>query len=376
MKKSILTLAFLMFAGAIFAQEQAKRGPFLTNGFWDNWFISAGVGGNLYVGENDDQISLGDRISTAVDISLGKWFTPYSGLRFQYAGIDAKGYGPNALYADNNGNESFNVMNLHADYMLNLSNVIGGYKESRFWQFVPYVGAGWAKSWKKDVDPQYNEVGFASGLINKFRLSEAIDANLELRALYVNQRFEGTVGGRRGEGMASATVGLTYKFNRRDFTKYVEPVPCDYTPYTNKISDLEQKIANADAKAKQLASDLNAEKNKAPKVVTNTEYLSGKMSVWFQLGSSKISTVDMVNIGYYADMMKKSGQNYKIMGSADKETGNKKINQKLSEQRAKNVYDALVNKFGVNPSQLEIIAKGDTDEPYNKPVLNRVVVIE
>ena len=47
MKKSILTLVFLMFAGAIFAQEQAKRGPFLTNGFWDNWFISAGVGANL-----------------------------------------------------------------------------------------------------------------------------------------------------------------------------------------------------------------------------------------------------------------------------------------------------------------------------------------
>ena len=84
----------------------------------------------------------------------------------------------------------------------------------------------------------------------------------------------------------------------------------------------------------------------------------------------------MVNLGFYAEMMKKSGENYKIMGSADKETGNKKINQKLSEQRAKNVYDALVNKFGVNPSQLEIIAKGDTNEPYNKPVLNRVVDIE
>ncbi|MDD3034286.1 MAG: OmpA family protein [Bacteroidales bacterium] len=376
MKKCILTLSILMFAGAIFAQEQAKRGPFLTNGFWDNWFISAGVGANVYVGENDDLISFGDRLSTAVDVSLGKWFTPNSGFRFQYAGIDAKGYGPNALYADNNGNESFNVMNLHADYMLNLSNVIGGYKQSRFWQFVPYVGVGWAKSWKKDVDPQYNEVGFTGGLINKLRLSDAFDANLELRALYINQRFEGTTGGVRGEGMASATLGLTYKFNRRDFTQYVKPEPCDYSPYTTKISDLEQKIANADAKAKQLATDLNAEKNKAPQVVTNTEYLAGKMSVWFPINNSKISTTDMINLGFYADMIKKSGENYKIMGHADKETGNKKINQKLSEQRAKNVYDALVNKFGVNPSQLEIIAKGDTDEPYNKPVLNRVVVIE
>ncbi len=57
MKKSFLTLILLMFFGMISAQEQAKRGPFLTNGFWDNWFISAGVGGNVYFGENDSDKS-------------------------------------------------------------------------------------------------------------------------------------------------------------------------------------------------------------------------------------------------------------------------------------------------------------------------------
>jgi len=365
-----------MFAGTIFAQEQAKRGPFLTNGFWDNWFISAGIGGNVYVGESDALISFGDRISTAVDVSLGKWFTPNSGFRFQYAGIDAKGYGLNTPYADNAGNESFNVMNLHVDYMLNIFNAFAGYKESRFWQLVPYVGVGWAKSWKENVDPQYNEVGFTGGFLNKFRLSSAIDANIELRGLYVNQRFDGTTGNRKGEGMASATIGLTYKFNRRNFTQYVEPIPCDYTPYTSKISDLEKKIADTDAKAKQIASEINAEKNKPPKIVTNLEYLAGKMAVWFPIRGTTISDTDLINLGYYAEIIKKSGLKYKITGSADKETGNKKINQKLSEQRANRVFDALVNKFGVNPSQLEVIAKGDNDEPYNKPVLNRVVVIE
>jgi len=376
MKKSFLTLVLLMFFGMISAQEQSQRGPFLTNGFWDNWFISAGVGGNVYFGENDSELSFGDRISTALDFSVGKWITPCSGFRFQYAGIDAKGYGPNALYADNNGDESFNVLNLHADYILNLSNFVGGYKQTRFWQFVPFVGVGWAKSWKEDVNPEYNEVGVSGGLINKIRLSDALDANLELRGLFVHQRFDGTVGGFKGEGMASATIGLTYKFNRRDFTKYVEPVPCDYTPYTNKISDLEKKIADADAEASRLAEELNAEKNKAPEVVTVKEYLMGKMSVWFVINSAKISTTDMINIGNYAEVMKQSGKTYKITGYADKETGNPKINQRLSEQRAKNVFDALVNKFGVNPSQLEVIAKGDREEPYNRPVLNRVVIIE
>ncbi|MPN24467.1 Outer membrane protein 41 [bioreactor metagenome] len=64
------------------------------------------------------------------------------------------------------------------------------------------------------------------------------------------------------------------------------------------------------------------------------------------------------------------------MGSADAATGNKRINQKLSEDRANAVYNALVNKFGVNASQLEVIANGDQKEPFDKPVLNRVVILE
>jgi outer membrane protein OmpA-like peptidoglycan-associated protein len=84
----------------------------------------------------------------------------------------------------------------------------------------------------------------------------------------------------------------------------------------------------------------------------------------------------MINLGNYAEIIKKSGNKFKIMGSADKETGNKKYNMKLSKDRANRVYDVLVNKFGVNPSQLEVIAKGQENEPFDKPVLNRVVIVE
>jgi len=35
-----------------------------------------------------------------------------------------------------------------------------------------------------------------------------------------------------------------------------------------------------------------------------------------------------------------------------------------------------VNKFGVDPSKLEVVAKGDENEPFDKAVLNRVVVVE
>jgi outer membrane protein OmpA-like peptidoglycan-associated protein len=377
MKKGFFTIILIVLTVGTFYGQQSVRGPFRTNGFFDNWFISAGVGGNVYFGESDADLSLGDRIAPALDLSLGKWMTPTTGFRFQYAGITAKGKGiANYHFANSSGDEKFNVMNLHADFLFNLSNIISGYRTDRFWDLVPYIGVGWAKSWKDDVDPEYNEAAPSFGLINKFRLSDALDLNLEVRGMYVNERFDGVKGGRSGEGMGSATIGFSYKFNKRTFDSPEKPIIPDYTPYTTKISDLEQKIANSDAKAKQLADEISAEKNKAPKVVTNTEYLAGKMAIWFEINGTKLTDKDLINLGDYADIIKKSGLKYKITGSADKQTGNKKINQKLSEKRANTVYDALVNKFGVDPSKLEVVANGDKDQRYKKAPLNRVVVIE
>lgn len=59
----------------------------------------------------------------------------------------------------------------------------------------------------------------------------------------------------------------------------------------------------------------------------------------------------MINLGNIAEVIKKvPGKTYKIIGTADKQTGSAKHNQMLSEKRAQKVYDTLVNKFGVNPS--------------------------
>ena len=100
------------------------------------------------------------------------------------------------------------------------------------------------------------------------------------------------------------------------------------------------------------------------------------MAVWFPINGTKLTDKDLINLGDYAEVIKKSGLTYKISGYADKQTGSKKVNQKLSEQRANKVYDALVNKFGVDPAKLEKVANGDQQQPYGKAPLNRVVVIE
>ena len=62
---------------------------------------------------------------------------------------------------------------------------------------------------------------------------------------------------------------------------------------------------------------------------------------------------------------------------ADKATGTPAYNQKLSEKRAQNVADALVKKFGVKASQLQVVGKGGVDNLYEGGVqLSRVVIVE
>ena len=62
-----------------------------TNRFWNNWYISLGAGGQVYFGDHDKQQSFGKRIAPALDVAVGKWFTPGIGVRFMYSGLQSKG---------------------------------------------------------------------------------------------------------------------------------------------------------------------------------------------------------------------------------------------------------------------------------------------
>lgn len=380
----------ILVSAAAFAQTQnssGKYGPYLTNKFFDNWFISAGGGVNVLYGEQDTKASIGYRMSPALDLSIGKWITPTIGVRAQYAGLSAKGVTSNPTLAkfvdgasseySGYSDEKFNFFNIHGDLLWNISNTIGGYRADRTWDFIPFIGAGYARSWKEDVNPVYKEAAVSTGILNNIRLSDAVDFNIEFRVLLVNGRFDGYEVGQGIEEIPSLTVGFGYNFAKRNFDRPAPPVVPDYSPYTQKISELEAQLAEKDAKANKLAGELQNEKNKPAKEVVKQEVIVPNITVMFKLGKYDISEREMLNIQNFADAIKKvPGKVYTIMGIADKQTGTSKKNQALSEMRAKQVFDALVNKFGVDQNMLKLDPKGDTYQPYGKPYLNRVAIIE
>ena len=106
--------------------------------------------------------------------------------------------------------QQFSYLNLHFDILFNLNSAICPYSR-RVYELIPYLGAGYAMAYKKD-EPSFNSYSFNGGLINRFRVSRAIDLNLTLKAMIVNQGFDQQKGGISLEGSTGITAGFTVKF--------------------------------------------------------------------------------------------------------------------------------------------------------------------
>ncbi|EJX10200.1 major outer membrane protein OmpA [gut metagenome] len=380
MKKGLLFVVLAAVSLCLPAQEKEKKAKNYrveTNLFGSNWFISGGVGAQMYFGDNDDEASFGKRLSPALDIAVGKWFTPGIGLRVAYNGLQAKGATPNAndLYAKgdtySNGfhKRKWNIANFHGDVLLNLSNMFCGYNEKRVYSFIPYVGAGLVHSW---TDPKEDNLGINAGLINRFRLSSALDLNLELRGVLMKNAF----GGAGKEAMGGLTVGLTYKFKNRGW----EAVPTVPMVPESQLDDMRDKVNALQGENETLKRDLVDARNKKPEVVVEKQMVPGmtRLVVVFSIGKSNISKREYMNIEAMAQGMKENSDKvYTVTGYADKSTGSAEYNMKLSKKRAEAVRDLLVNEFNVPASQLKVDYKGGVDNMfYDDAKLSRVAIVE
>ena len=97
-KKLFVTAAVCAFAiSSVNAQvikgeeAQTLRGPYETNRLFDNIFIGAAGGVNLYQGEQDHTMSLKDRLAPSYQGYIGKWITPCFGIRVGFYGGKARG---------------------------------------------------------------------------------------------------------------------------------------------------------------------------------------------------------------------------------------------------------------------------------------------
>lgn len=388
-KKMLLVAVTMLVSGSMLAQTKSSveeefvtyetdKYKVETNKFWSNWFISVGGGAQMLFGDHEKQMKFADRLSPALDVAIGKWFTPGIGIRFMYSGLSWKGVTQNGAYGNGKvydaskylEEQEANYFNLHGDVLFNLSNLFCGYNEKRIWNVSPYVSLGWARMLDA---PKTNEITGSLGLINSFRLCSSLDLQIDVRGTVMNDRFDGETGGRSGEGILSATVGLTYKFPKRGWNKVKTPV------YNDALwNEYRGKMNNLNAENERLKALLVEANSKPAETKVEKQIVVPDLIVTFRIGKSALTKEDRVNLGFLAKAIKEGDPKatYTITGYADAGTGSKKINEHLSKARAAAVYSCLVNEFGVDKSQLRVRHEGGVDNMfYDDPRLSRAAIL-
>lgn len=405
MKKVILTSLCAIFALGAFAQstetqELKPSKDYLVGSFADNWFISGGIGFQTYLSEYYTAGSILDHFSPAVDLSVGKWLTPVFGVRAQLSGLNQRGYNLlNTPYIDANEMEdnvykmNFYYFNLHADLLFNIHSQFYRYNPGRKYELIPFVGMGWFATIKDGL--ANNEFAANAGIINQFRVNDRLDLDLELKAMILRSDVDGNPA-KRINVPASATIGLTYKIGKaKEFALgHIEPTPIvekvvDNSELENKTNELASRLADQQKKnndlnkalahEKQRANQLNDEleaMKKAPRTVKEAVVadINGSFRVFYEIGKTNLDEFNSANLEYIAGIIKKTNKKYTIKGYADKTTGSLSINQKLANKRAENVYNLLIEKYGVNKDMLSI--ESYVVNPEGNPALVRMTEVK
>lgn len=357
----------------------------ITNGFWNNWFFGAGGGINIYAGEHDQHLSLGNRLAPALNAYAGKWFTPGIAVRAAYSGLYWKGAAltSDCAFASNSMKNGYykqkgNFVNIHADVMLNLSEMLCGHNLNRAYSFIPYVGAGLIHSTSL---PNNDELSVNAGIVNRFRVTDRLGINLELTGTWFKARFTGENDKRKVDGIGNVLLGLSYRIGKNGFDRNI----IKFTGVSkNELESANERANNLRIENAKLMEDNENLKEACKEALKNatmqvvTEKSVAPVYVIFDLGKSSLTQAQRINLKYAAEAIKSCPQRVFVLeGYADNATGSADTNKRLSTERTSTVKKCLVDEFGVPDGQLRIEIKGGVDNMfYNDPALSRAVIIK
>ncbi|MDR0824262.1 MAG: OmpA family protein [Prevotella sp.] len=378
----IIAAAFLIVISG-YAQKKAYE----PTKFWDHWFFQAQVGASYTLSEYYSKASFGDIITPHVALSVGKYFSPVAGARLQVGGWESKNYYEYTLsQQEKNGTYKVKYIQTNVDGLLNITNLFMPYYPDRVFNLVGIVGIGYAHGFSVSNVEKIGEIENTNsvvpriGLQGDFRISDAVDLNLEVIGNLYPDNFNGVKEGVKYDGVLNALVGITYNFTHGGF-KTVDIIdPAALNALNAKVNEQKSLLANKDGEIGRLKDELS--RKPEPKIVIEktkeikeqTDVLMNAVVV-FRLGSAELEQNQDINVYNAARYLKDNPRvNVIVTGYADKNTGTPAINQKLSEQRAQAVAKILIDKYGISSSRITTKASGDKEQLFPTDQWNRVVV--
>lgn len=362
------------------ANGYVVRGPYLTNGGGSNWFVGVGGGFNTSFGKEIKPFAeFKPENNWAAEAFVGKWFTPIIGVRAGYKGVmNNFAYNPDLYFSTAYGNgEQVRFGYAHGDVMWNLSNALGGYKETRFWDIVPYAGAGFLGINNGWTD---NKFAVSAGIYNELRLSSVVNLFLDVNLIAT----ENPVGLKAVDGgapvvstatphiqrplyMPTATVGVAFNLGKKkNFDRFssVGVRKADYDRVYNENNVLNGLVGDLKAENNDLKNKLIDCQNRQPAtkevVVEKTRVLVGSNIITFPIGSCVLSETEAAKVDAFAKSLDKDTL-VQVVGSADSKTGTEKRNFALAKNRANVVKNALI-KAGVSEDRIAVDSKLDATD--------------
>ena len=357
LRRKILITVLAISGTVMFAQEQRIKEPEKIT-FKPHWFIQTQVGVAHTVGE----AKFTDLISPAAALNVGYKFAPAFGARVGISGWQAKGgwVNPQQTY-------QYKYLQGNVDIIADLSTLFCGFNPERVFNGYLFAGAGLNRGFDNDeanaLDTRTYELEYLwqegkflvagrFGLGCNLRLNDRLSINIEANANALSDKFNSKKAG-NCDWQLNALVGLSIKLGK----SYTKTAPVYY---------------KAEPAVVEQPKPAPVVEQPQPKKEVVIEPM--KQNIFFALNSAKIQDDQKTKITSLVEYLEKHpAAKVSVTGYADVNTGNSKINSKLSEKRAANVAEALKAK-GIAANRIKIDFKGDTVQPYATPEENRVSI--
>ncbi len=146
--------------------EERNQDEFLDKNWADHLFLYAGAGGGFRIKRSGD---IRDNLGGSVMLGVGKWFNPYSGARVN---------GKWSIFR-NTPHQRYEAIGAQADYLLNFSNLLSGYRADR--DYYVYIPLGFNIDFTNAKEVSSPKWAFGFGMQAAFKLNSNVEYFIEPR---------------------------------------------------------------------------------------------------------------------------------------------------------------------------------------------------
>lgn len=311
--------------------------------------VSVGVTGGISSPLNFNSVT---PFNTNFGIRLQKDFTPV-------VGVQAEGLAfVNGNRFANDVNTWVKATNVGVNGVLNLSNLIGGYKGSpRVFEVSTVTGIGWLYKW----DTSSNYLSSKTGVDLAFNLGNEKQHSIVLTpAVYWNLSSGNGVEFNRNHAQLAVNVAYVYHFKTSNGTHHFKTY--DIGAKNDEINKLKEELVSEGKKNQSLIEKNTKLNSQLAALNSKGDTLNMKWVVEFEQGKSELSSKAKEELKNVIDAKKLVC----VVAKASPE-GSKDTNKKLSDERAAVVTKYLTDN-GVTVKKSEGVG---AESKYS----NRVVLI-